>query len=188
MNSIANYIIEFIKKFIPIKDYNKVILGQLSWFLIPTFFIIWYLFPSSNNIFAIGMISITVIGIIETLFYIPLTTLTKIYSTIFHLLLIIPIFYNKLFNFSKKIKNKSCLVKSNNKKKHKNVRFSNNNKNYYRNDIRYLLSFNIENLITLIISIFIILYLPYWPYYMNRKEMLIILILVYLSCWIYSNI
>ena len=131
------------------------------------------------------MICICIIGIIETVFFIELTFITKFYSIFFHLLLLVPIFYNKIFKYSKNIKKKSCIQKNNSYKKQKTVTFSKNNEKYYKNDIRYFLEFNIKNLIIFIISILIILYLPYWPYIMTRTIMLIFFIIIYLSCWLY---
>ena len=186
MNSIVNYIIDFIKIFIPKRDHRVSLKGQISWVLVPMLFILWYILPETHRIFSIAMISIAIIGIIETIFYIPLTIITKILSVIFHFLLIVPMFYNKIFNFSKNIKKKSCLKKSVSQRKQKTVTFSKSNKEYYKNDIRYLLSFNIGNFFIFVLSIFIILYLPYWPYFMPRNEMLILLIVIYTLCWLYT--
>lgn len=188
MNSIVNYVIDFIKIFIPKKDHSVSLRGQISWVFVPILFILWYILPETHTIFSIAMISIAIIGTIETTFYTPLTIITRILSAIFHFLLIVPIFYSKIFNFSKNIKKKSCLKKSVTQKKQKNVKFSNNNKNYYRNDFRYLLSFNIGNFLTFILSIFIILCLPYWPYFMSRNLMLAILVIIYLICWLYPTL
>ena len=186
MKSIVNYVIDFFKIFVPKSDHKLAFKGQISWLFVPFLFILWYILPETHRIFSVAMISVAVIGIIDTVFYTPLTILTKIYSFIVHSMLLIPIFYNKIFNFSKSIEMKSCFHKSVPVKKQKNVKFSNNNKNYYRNDIRYLLSFNIGNFLIFILSIFIVLYLPYWPYFMPRNEMLILLIVIYTLCWLYS--
>ncbi len=178
---------DIIKTFVPKKDHNIILRHQLSWYFFPLLLIIWFLFPESHPIFSTGMICIVVIGIIETIFFTPVTIISKIYSTIGHLILLLPIFYNKLFkNINKKPK-KSCLQKNNPERKGKNVKFSNNNQNFYRNDIRYLIRLNTWNFILLIIGIIIINYLPYWPYFMSRKSMTIILILITSFLWIYAQ-
>ena len=179
---------DIIKIFVPKKDHSIILKHQLSWYFIPLLLIIWFLFPESHFIFSISMICIVVIGIIETIFFTPLTIISKIYSVLSHLLLLVPIFYNKIFKNINKSPKKSCLQKQTSERKHKNVKFSHNNKNYYRNDIRYLLTFNIGNFLTFILGIFIILYLPYWPYFMSRGLMLALLVIIYLLCWLYPTI
>ena len=116
---------DIIKTFVPKKDHNIILRHQLSWYFIPLLLIIWFLFPESHSIFSTGMICIVVIGIIESIFFTPVTIISKIYSTVGHLILLLPIFYNKLFkNINKKPK-KSCLQKNNHERKGKNVKFSN---------------------------------------------------------------
>lgn len=184
------FIIDIIKFIVPKKDHDIVLKGQLSWFLVPLLLIIWFLFPESHYIFSTFMFCVVIIGIIESIFFAPITILTKIYSIICHLLLFIPIFYRNIFfninKNSKKYPKKSCLQKNNGERKAKNVTFSNNNKNYYKDEFRHLVRFNIENFILLIIGILIINYLPYWPYFMSRGLMTIILILITISLWLYS--
>lgn len=178
---------DIIKIFVPKKDHNIILKHQLSWYFIPLLLIIWFLFPESHFIFSTSMICIVIIGIIETIFFTPLTIITKFYSVISHLLLLVPIFYNKIFKNLNKNPKKSCLLKNNSERKGKNVKFSNNNKNFYRNDIRYLVRFNVWNLLLLVVGILIIIFLPYWPYFMSRKLMMIILIIVTIILWIYAE-
>lgn len=172
--------------FIPKKDQHIVLRHQLSWYFIPLLLIIWFLIPQLHNIFSISMICICIIGIIETIFFTPVTILSKLYATVGHLLLLLPIFYNKILKNINKIPKKSCFQKYQNERKAKNVTFSNSVKNYYNNNIRYLLQINIWNFLLLIIGILIIYYLPYWPYFMSRKLMIILLIILTCLLWLYA--
>ena len=184
------FVIDIIKLIIPKKDHDIILNQQLSWYFVPLLLFLWIVLPQTHFIFSVAMICIAVIGIIDTIFFTPVSILTKIYSTIGHLILFIPIFYRSLFfninKNSKKNPKKSCLQKNNGERKAKNVRFSNNNKNYYKDDFRHLVRFNIGNFILLIIGILIINYLPYWPYFMPRGLMITILLIITISLWLYS--
>ena len=125
---------------------------------------------------------------IDTVFYTPLTLITKIYIILLHLVLLVPLFYNKIFNNQKKYPSKSCLQKNNHERKSKNVKFSNNNKNYYRNDFRYIVKFNTYNFILYILGLCIIYFLPYWPYYMSRNYMAILLTIITFTIWLYVHL
>ena len=184
------FVIDIIKLIFPKKDHDIILNKQLSWYFVPLLLFLWIVLPQTHFIFSVAMICIAVIGIIDTIFFTPVSILTKIYSTILHLILFIPIFYRSLFfninKNSKKNPKKSCLQKNNGERKAKNVRFSNNNKNYYKDDFRHLVRFNIGNFILLIIGILIINYLPYWPYFMPRGLMTTILLIITISLWLYS--
>ena len=173
--------------FVPKKDHVIVLRHQLSWYLIPLLLLIWFLMPKLHNIFSITMICICIIGIIETIFFTPVTIISKIYATLGHLILLIPIFYSKILKNSNKFPKKSCFHKYQNERKIKNVTFSNNVKNYYNNNIRYLLQINIWSFLLLIIGILIIYYLPYWPYFMSKKIMISLLISITIFIWIYTE-
>ena len=184
------FVIDIIKLIIPKKDHDIVLKGYLSWFLVPLLLVVLTIFPQYNSTFTILIICIVAISLIESVVFAPLTYITKLYSVVAHLLLFIPIFYRSIFFYinknSKKNPKKSCLQKNNGERKAKNVRFSNNNKNYYKDDFRHLVRFNNGNFILLIIGILIINYLPYWPYFMPRGLMTTILLIITISLWIYS--
>ena len=177
---------EYIKNLVPKRDHNIVFSHQLSWYLVPILIFIWFTIPQSQTVFANSMISIVVIGIIETVYFTPVSIISKTISVVLHLLILIPLFYNKIFTNINKNPEKSCLQKKNLERKPKNVKFSNNNQNFYKNDFRYLVMFNTWNFIMLIAGILIINLLPYWPYFMTRTLMSGILILTTIFLWIYA--
>ena len=176
-----------IKLLVPKKDHKIVLRHQLSWYFGPLLLIIWFIFPEYRYIFATSMFCIVFIGIIETIFYTPVTVISKIYSIILHLILLLPIFYNKFFKNINKNPLKSCLQKYNLERKPKKVKFSNDNKNFYKNDIRYLVKLNIWNFIILILGILLLYYLPYWPYFMSKEFMIILFIIITFFLWIYAE-
>ena len=177
---------DYIKNLVPKRDHSIVFRHQLSWYLVPLLIFIWFTIPQSHPVFANSMISILVIGITETIFFTPVSIISKTISVVLHLLILIPLFYNKIFTNINKNPEKSCLQKNNSERKGKNVKFSNNNKHFYRNDFRYLVMFNTWNFIILIAGILIINFLPYWPYFMSRQLMSGILILTTILLWIYG--
>jgi len=184
---------DYIKNLVPKRDHSIVFRHQLSWYLVPLLIFIWFIIPQSHPVFANSMISILVIGIIETIFFTPVSIISKTISVILHLLILIPLFYNKIFTNINKNPEKSCLQQNNSERKgekyikdKKKVKFSNKNLEYYKNDFRYLVMFNTWNFIILIAGILIINFLPYWPYFMTRRLMSIILILTTIFLWIYA--
>ena len=184
---------EFIKNLVPKRDHNIVFRHQLSWYLVPLLIFIWFTIPQSHPVFANSMISILVIGIIETIFFTPVSIISKTISVVLHLLILIPLFYNKITTNINKNPEKSCLQKIDYERKEKKyvkdkkkVRFSNKNQEHYKNDFRYLVMFNTWNFIMLIAGILIINYLPYWPYFMSRQLMSGILILTTILLWVYT--
>ena len=183
---IIDKIKDTIKNIVPEEDRDIIFRGQLSWILVPILLIILFIFPQYHNIFTITIISIIVVGFFEAIFFVPITNTTKFYSICLHLILLIPIFYNKIFKNIYKNPKKSCIIKNKSERKTKNVRFSNNNKNYYRNDFRYLVKFNTRNFILQILSILTIIVLPFWPYYMSRQIMIIIIIITTIFLWLYG--
>lgn len=178
---------EYIKNLVPKRDHNIVFRHQLSWYLVPILMFIWFTIPQSQTVFANSMISILVIGIIETIYFTPVSIISKTISVVLHLLILIPLFYNKIFTNINKNPKKSCLQKNNSERKPKNVKFSNNNQNFYKNDFRYLVMFNTWNLIMLIAGILIINLLPYWPYFMSRQLMTLMLIVITAFLWLYAE-
>ena len=178
---------EYIKNLVPKRDHNIVFRHQLSWYLVPILIIIWFTIPQSQTVFANSMISILVIGIIETVYFTPVSIISKTISVVLHLLILIPLFYNKIFTNINKNPKKSCLKQNNSERKHKNVKFSNNNQNFYKNDFRYLVMFNTWNFIILMAGILIINFLPYWPYFMTRQLMTLMLIIITAFLWLYAE-
>lgn len=122
---------------------------QLSWYLIPLLLILWYNYPQSHKIFAILMICIVIIGLIETLFFSSISTIGKILNIICHLLLLIPLYFSEQ-NFNT------------------------------------LSAINNWNVIVYILGIIIMLYLPYWPYKMDRMFLLTLYSVITLSLWLHA--
>ena len=178
---------DYIKNLVPKRDHSIVFSHQLSWYLVPLLIFIWFTIPQSHPVFANSMISILVIGIIETVYFTPVSIISKIISVILHLLILIPLFYNKIITNINKNPEKSCLQKNNSERKSKNVKFSNNNKYFNRNDFRYLVMINTWNFIILIAGILIINFLPYWPYFMSRQLMTLMLIIITAFFWLYAE-
>ena len=119
--------------------------GKLSWFLVPFFIIIILFYKNFIKYFSYIMISIAIIGTIETYyFYLKYKYFfIAIISIIFHLILLYPLI-----------------------------------------NINNYLKPNISNLIFGIIGLFIIYFLPYWPYDITKKQTIILLIFSYLLIYI----
>jgi len=120
---------------------------QLSWYLIPLLLILWYNYPQSHKIFAILMICIVIIGLVETLFFSSISTIGKILNIICHLLLLIPIYFSE-------------------------------------QSFNTLSAINNWNVMVYILGMIIMLYLPYWPYKMDRMFLLNLYSVITLSLWL----
>ena len=177
----------------PKKDWPHAFNNQLSWGLVPLLFIVWYIFPQTNFVFATSMLAIIAIGIIETIFYEKkLSTISRFISVFLHLLLLIPFFVSErlitnILNPITKEKTSNNNNNNNNNESKKKVKIdTDKNKYFYNNNFYTLTQFNIWSFILLIVGNLIIHLLPYWPYYMARCQMMIYLNSIVIGIWLYN--
>lgn len=170
-------------------EYKYFFKNQLSWYFVPILLFIWYVFPNYNYVFANTIACVGIIGIIETIFYErDLGFITRIISIIFHLLILIPFIPAKYYS-DKRIDIDTIFPNINPNGNGKSVSF-NLEKNiiFYKKDLKYLTELNIYNFAIYMISIIVILNLPYWPYYMSRSIMALYITIITISLWINSFI
>ena len=185
-NISTEQLIDWIKYIVPKRDFPIIFRHQLSWYLVPLLIIIWILFPQTHIAFAIPMILIFIIGLIETIFFTPVSIQSKTISVILHVLILIPIIYNYITPIERPKPKSSCLKRNYDKSIKKQVTFSDRNIQYWRQDFRYLVSLNIWNLILIVAGILLLTFLPYWPYYMSRTQFIVLAIVITVSLWTYA--
>lgn len=170
-------------------EYKYFFKNQLSWYFVPILLFIWYVFPNYNYIFANTLACVGIIGIIETIFYErDLGFITRIISIIFHLLILIPFIPAKYYS-DKRIDIDTIFPNINPNGNGKSVSFNlEKNRIFYKKDLKYLTEFNMYNFAIYMISIIVILNLPYWPYYMTRTIMALYITIITISLWINSFI
>lgn len=172
-------------------EYKYFFKNQLSWYFVPILLFIWYVFPNYNYIFANTIACVGIIGIIETIFYErDLGFITRIISIIFHLLILIPFIPAKYYS-DKRIDIDTIFpnINPNGNGNGKSVSFNlKKNRIFYKKDLKYLTELNIYNFAIYMISIIVILNLPYWPYYMSRTIMALYITIITISLWINSFI
>ena len=120
---------------------------HLSWYLIPLLLVLWYVYPKSHIIFTNLMMCVVIIGLVETLFFSSISTISKILNIIGHLLLLLPIYFSPQ-NFNT------------------------------------LSAMNKWNFSIYVLGIFVMLYLPFWPYKMDRMRLLMLYSVITLLMWV----
>ena len=194
MHSLITNVMSWIMGLVPKRDHDIAFRHQLSWYLVPLLLIVWAIFPETHQAFAIPMIIIFIVGIIETIFFTPISTTSKTISVLLHILIVLPLagaHYPYGFKQTKFVNKKGCLkgdMKDCLKCNKRRVHFSTpNNREYWRQDFRYLVTFNVWNLLLVIAGILLLIFLPYWPYFMSRTHIIALAIIITIALWGYAE-
>ena len=194
VNSLITTIKSWAIDIVPKRDHAIVFRHQLSWYLVPILLLIWVIFPETHQAFTIPMIIIFIVGIIETIFFTPVSTISKTISVVLHILIVLPLtgaYYTNGFGQTQIINKKSCLKED--KKDYakcvkRRVHFStDNNREYWRQDFRYLVTFNMWTLSLMIAGVLLLIFLPYWPYFMSRTHIISLAIIITIALWGYAE-
>lgn len=194
INSLITTIKSWLINIVPKRDHAIVFRHQLSWYLVPILLLVWIIFPETHQAFTIPMIIIFIVGIIETIFFTPVSTISKTISVALHILIILPLtraYYTHGFGQTKLRNKKSCLKgdmedcpECNKRRVHFSIH---DNREYWRQDFRYLVTFNIWNLLVMIAGILLLIFLPYWPYFMSRTHIIALAIIITVALWGYAE-
>ena len=196
INSLITNINSWLINNVPKRDHAIVFRHQLSWYLVPILLIIWAIFPETHQAFTIPMIIIFIVGIIETIFFMPVSAISKTISVVLHILIVLPLirayYTNGFWQQESKFRNrKGCLkgdIKVYTKCNKRRVHFStDNNREYWRQDFRYLVTFNMWTLSLMIAGVLLLIFLPYWPYFMSRTHIIVLAIIITIALWGYAE-
>tara|TARA_B100001564_G_scaffold345568_1_gene344361 strand:- start:365 stop:940 length:576 start_codon:yes stop_codon:yes gene_type:complete len=138
-----------------------------SYILIPLLPILYYIYPLIRPTITIYMFVVAILGTILILLISEKTSnlvhlITRIITILMHLIVLIPIFI------------KSSYIKT---KKNKYV--------YYKIELNKLLQINYNNFALFLLGIYFITLFPIWPYFwVTRKLVLILYVLIVVSLWL----
>ena len=138
-----------------------------SYILIPLLPILYYIYPLIRPTITIYMFVVAILGTILILLISEKTSnlvhlITRIITILMHLIVLIPIFI------------KSSYIKT---KKNKYV--------YYKIELNKLLQINYYNFALFLLGIYFITLFPIWPYFwVTRKLVLILYVLIVVSLWL----
>ena len=194
VNSLITTIKMWAINIVPKRDHKIVFRHQLSWYLVPILLLIWAIFPKTHQAFTIPMIIIFIVGIIETIFFTPVSAISKTISVVLHILIVLPLtgaYYTHGFGQTQIRNKKGCLkgdIKDYAKYDKRRVHFStDNNREYWRQDFRYLVTFNMWTLSLMIAGVLLLIFLPYWPYFMSRTHIIVLAIIITIALWGYAE-
>ena len=156
-----------IKLGLPEESFTYVFRYYYSYILIPLLAILYYMYPLIRPAITVYMFVVAILGTILILLISEKTSnlvhlITRIITILMHLIVLIPIFI------------KSSYIKT---KKNKYV--------YYKIELNKLLQINYNNFALFLLGIYFITLFPIWPYFwVTRKLVLILFVLIVVSLWL----
>ena len=124
----------------------------------------------------------------------PVSAISKTISVVLHILIVLPLtgaYYTNGFGQTQIRNRKGCLKEDKKdyaKYDKRRVHFStDNNREYWRQDFRYLVTFNMWTLSLMIAGVLLLIFLPYWPYFMSRTHIIALAIIITIALWGYAE-